>query len=83
VKLVSGGETNIVTWLAHYVFIPFNELLPNFAKTLPGDRLIDGINISWSFIGNTAVADVVIRAGVAMLLACIIFYRRELARVQV
>jgi len=41
------------------------------------------MDISWAFVGDTAVADVVIRAGVAILLACLVFYRRELARVQV
>jgi hypothetical protein len=83
VKFSVGGDPDIVMWLAHYVFIPFNMLLPDFARTMPGDRLIDGMDISWAFVGDTALADVVIRASVAMLLACIIFYRRELARVQV
>ena len=83
VRISSGGSTNPVTWLAHYVFKPFYILLPDFARTMPGDRLVEGMDISWAFVGDTAVADVVIRAGVALLLACLIFHRRELARVQV
>ena len=83
VKLTTGVDVDAVTWLAHYVYKPFYMLLPDFARTMPGDRLVDGMDISWVFVGETAVADVVIRAGVALLLACIIFHRRELARVQV
>ena len=83
VRISSGGSTDPVTWLAHYVFEPFYILLPDFARTMPGDRLVEGMDISWAFVGDTAVADVVIRAGVALLLACLIFHRRELARVQV
>jgi hypothetical protein len=80
---ISSSGTDSVTWLAHYVFKPFYILLPDFARTMPGDRLVEGMDISWAFVGDTAVADVVIRAGVALLLACLIFHRRELARVQI
>ena len=83
VKLVAGGNPDPVTWLASHVYKPINMLLPDFARTMPGDRLVEGMDISWAFVGETAVADVAIRAGVALLLACIIFHRRELARVQV
>ncbi|MDP6545913.1 MAG: hypothetical protein QGH60_18175 [Phycisphaerae bacterium] len=78
-----GGDVDTMMWIAHYVFKPLNVLLPDFARTMPGDRLVDGMDISWAFVGDTAVADVVIRAGVALLLACLIFHRRELARVQI
>jgi hypothetical protein len=83
VSIDIGGDVDIITWLAHHIFKPFYVLLPDFARTMPGDRLIDGMDISWAFVGQTALADVVIRAGAAMLLACLIFRRRELARVQV
>ena len=82
-NIAVGGDVDVVTWLAHYAYKPINILLPDFARTMPGDRLVDGMNISWAFVGDTAVADVAIRAGVALLLACLIFHRRELARVQV
>jgi hypothetical protein len=82
-SIAAGGEIHIMIWMAHYVYKPINALLPDFARTMPGDRLVDGIDISWAFVGDTAIADVVIRAGVALLLACLLFQRRELARVQV
>jgi len=78
-----GGDVDAMTWLAHYIFKPFYVLLPDFAKTMPGDRLVDGMDISWAFVGNTAASDVLIRAGFALLAACLILHRRELARVQV
>ena len=83
VNITVGGNVDVVTWMAYYVFKPFYALLPDFARTMPGDRLVEGMDISWAFVGNTAVADVAIRAGVSLLLACFIFHRRELARVQV
>jgi hypothetical protein len=77
------GDVNFITTVAHHIFKPFYILLPDFARTMPGDRLVDGMDISWAFLGETALFDVVARAGVAMLLACLIFHKRELARVQV
>jgi hypothetical protein len=83
VSLSLSGETDVMTLLAHHVFKPINMLLPDFARTMPGDRLVEGMDISWAFVGDTAMADVLIRAGVTLLLACLVFHRRELARVQV
>ncbi|MBT3201216.1 MAG: ABC transporter permease [Phycisphaerales bacterium] len=82
-KIPASGNASLIIKMAHYMYIPINALLPDFARTMPGDQLVDGIDISWAFVGETAVADVLIRAGVAMLLAVLLFHRRELARVQV
>ena len=78
-----SDDVDVVTWMAHYVYKPINALLPDFARTMPADRLVDGMDISWAFVGDTAAADVAVRAAAAILLACVIFHRRELARVQV
>jgi hypothetical protein len=60
-----------------------NALLPDLAKTMPSELLADGLNIPWSLLATAAILTVVLRAGLALLLACWIFSRRELARVQV
>jgi len=83
VRLLAGVDVDALTWAAHYTYKPLNLLLPDFARTMPGDRLVDGMDMSWSFVGNTALADIAIRASLALLIACLIFHRRELARVQV
>ena len=83
VKINIPTDVGLITWLAHYIIKPFYVLMPDFARTMPGDRLIEGMDISWAFVGETALYDVLIRASAALLLSCLIFHRRELARVQV
>ncbi|MHC4982875.1 MAG: ABC transporter permease [Planctomycetota bacterium] len=58
-------------------------ILPDFAETSPGDMLADGLHLSWSFLGSTALYAVGIRALLLIAFACLIFHKRELARVQV
>ena len=58
-------------------------LLPDFASTWPSDTLVEGLRISWSELGQTASLTVGLRAMVALALCCLIFRKRELARVQV
>jgi len=83
VSMPPGADVDALTWLAHYIYKPLNLLLPDFARTMPGYRLRTGMDMSWSFVGSTAAADIALRAALALLIACIIFGRRELARVQV
>jgi hypothetical protein len=58
-------------------------LLPDFAGTNPTDALVDGALISWSHVAVVGVLDTGLRALIAVGLGCLIFWRRELARVQV
>jgi hypothetical protein len=58
-------------------------LLPDLEKTSPSEPLSAGRLIPWSVVGKTAVWTVLVRTGAAVLLAWLIFRRRELARVQV
>lgn len=58
-------------------------VLPDFALTSPGDRLVDGMYISWADLGAAGVLTLAIRAVLALALACLIFHKRELAHVQV
>jgi hypothetical protein len=58
-------------------------LLPDFGSTWPSDNLVDGLYISWTSLGETASLTVGLRALAALALGCLIFRKRELARVQV
>ena len=58
-------------------------VLPNFLETSPGRWLVDGMAIPWSFVGETALLTVCVRTVPLLLLSCLIFWRRELAKVQV
>jgi hypothetical protein len=62
-------------------FVSF--LLPDFAETWPSDRLVDGLHIGWSSLGQTAAVVAGVRTLIYLGLGCLIFHRRELARVQV
>jgi len=58
-------------------------LLPDLATTLATNFLVEGTRIEWGYFGDTALLTVGLRAGVLMALGCLLFHRRELARVQV
>ena len=58
-------------------------LLPDLSRTNPSDSLVGGTRIAWSVLGQTAALAVGLRAAVLLVAACLVFSRRELARVQV
>lgn len=58
-------------------------LLPDLMSTWPSDNLVDGLRISWTFLGQTAATTMGVRGLLALALGCLIFHKRELARVQV
>ncbi len=58
-------------------------LLPNFAATSPTDAFVDGMRIPWRFVGQTAALTIAVRAAVVLIVGCVVFAKRELARVQV
>ncbi len=60
-----------------------NKLLPDFSRTSPADSLVDGMNISWAFLGETYLWTLCVQTGLLLIIACLIFRKRELARVQV
>lgn len=85
VKLPTATRAWEVTWYeatGHYVLKLMAVVLPDFDQTSPGDRLVDGMYISWSDLGGTALLTLSVRAVLALALACLIFHKRELARVQ-
>lgn len=78
----SGGD-DLLTFVGHYVMRAMSVVLPDFARSSPVDSLVDGMYISWGFFGETLIATVAFRGMIVLVLACLIFRRRELARVQV
>jgi len=82
-KLSRTGETDTVTYIGHYVFTLIEKLLPDFATAVPADWLVKGMSIGWPLVGMAGLWSVAVRTAVAVGLACLIFHKRELARVQV
>ena len=58
-------------------------LLPDLVSTLATNFIIEGVQITWAYLGETAALTIAFRAVILLALACWIFGRRELARVQV
>jgi hypothetical protein len=59
------------------------QLMPNLEASEAGAFWVDGMSISWGVLGRSAGMTVGIHTGLLLLLACWIYTRRELARVQV
>ena len=70
-------------FLAGLVIEAVRLLMPDMAQTSPAERLVDGIFISWSTVADTAFMTIVVRVTFYLLIGCLIFRRRELARVQI
>ncbi len=69
--------------VSYYIVKLMNVLLPDFERTSPGESLVDGMNISWVFLGETFLWAFCVQTALLLLIACLIFRKRELARVQV
>jgi len=88
VRLPTGSDAWQASWheqLGHVTVKLMAVLLPDFGfgGTSPGDNLVDGMYIPWTQLGAEAVATLAVRAIVFLAFACLIFHKRELARVQV
>ncbi len=79
----SGPATDALTLVGAWIFRVVRVGLPDFAQTSPVDSLINGMNISWEYLAQAALLTGVIRTLAILVIACLIFQRRELARVQV
>jgi len=77
------AQRTVLDYLVHYVVKAMNVLLPDFGRTSPAEALVDGMNISWGFLGGATLWTLVLQTGVLLAVACLIFHKRELARVQV
>jgi len=59
------------------------QLMPNLEASEAGKFWVDGMAISWGVLGRSAGMTVGVHTVLLLLLACWIYTRRELARVQV
>jgi len=77
-------DLGAVMWLfGKLVLGAARVFLPDFGSMSASDSLVDGMHLSWTFTGETALWVVALRAVLLLGAAFIIFHRRELARVQV
>jgi hypothetical protein len=75
--------TSVLSYPGNAAVWVMRLLMPDFAATSAGSFLINGTLIPWSHLGMTALLTMAVRGLLLLVLACLIFQRRELARVQV
>jgi hypothetical protein len=79
----TAKEFTFIYQLGAAMLAAMKVLMPDLVSTLATSFVVEGLRISWDYFGQTAALTVAVR-GVALLgLACLVFHRRELARVQV
>jgi len=78
-----GSGMEVLTLIGGWAFRVVRVLLPDFSQTSPSQSLVGGEHISWEFIARLGLLMLIVRAGLVLASACLIFHKRELARVQV
>lgn len=83
--LPKGGwtEADPFTAMGHVALKIMSVPLPDFAATNRSDALVDGMVVTWTDMAATGGFVVGVQTAVLLALACVIFTKRELARVQV
>ena len=79
---VSWGDPGVGRALGIGVIWMMNVIMPDLSLLSPGEALVDGMNIPWMQIIRRWGVGVGVRTSVYLLIACLLFSRRELARVQ-
>jgi len=69
--------------VARYMLVGVKVVLPDLSATLGTEFLVEGVAVPGGYLGEAALLTVVLRAAILLALACWIFTRKELARVQV
>lgn len=72
-----------VTWVGHYVLMVMGTLLPDFANTSPGESFINGMQVAWRDLARVGSLALAVQTLLILVVAFLIFRKRELARVQV
>ncbi|MCK4601804.1 MAG: hypothetical protein KAU28_05025, partial [Phycisphaerae bacterium] len=83
VQPTPAGKLDWYIWPGRVVVRALASLLPDLEGSSPGEWLVDGMYIAWSFVDQAALGTLLGRAGLALAFACLIFRSHELARVQV
>lgn len=83
VKLRPNVDNDAWTVGGHYVYKMMAVVLPDLSSISVSGFLVEGVAISWAFVGSAALWTIGVRTALVLLFACLIFHRRELARVQV
>jgi hypothetical protein len=79
----TAKELTFIYQIGAWMLAVMKVLMPDLVSTLATTFVVEGVRISWDQFGQTAALTVAVRGVVLLGLACLVFHRRELARVQV
>lgn len=79
----AGTPVSAYGYFTHYLSKAVLFLVPDFSATSPVDFLVDGAYIPWRLVGGEAFTGTGAHTLLAIAVGCLIFWRRELARIQV
>jgi hypothetical protein len=79
------GYTDFVWlyWVGYAILSVMKVLMPDLASMLATTFVVDGLEITWGYFAEAAALMVGVRGAILLAMACWVFHRRELARVQV
>jgi len=69
--------------LGYLLLAVMKLLLPDLGSLLATTFVVDGLELTWGYFAEVAALMVAVRGAILLALACWVFHRRELARVQV
>ncbi|HNX26369.1 MAG TPA: hypothetical protein PKK48_03090 [Phycisphaerae bacterium] len=79
----TAGGFDFVNFMGSLVVEILRALMPNLGSTSPAEKLVDGKVLSWVAVGVTFIKVVIVRTFIYLAMGCLIYNKRELAKVQV
>jgi len=76
-------QAGAITFVSKALLGVIGSILPDFSKASAGKFLVEATNVSWTMLAETVFFTLLLRTGIVLGVAFLIFHRRELARVQV
>lgn len=83
VDSISSMPPDLAGEITRLIFVILSSLLPNLEGLSPSDRLVGGLHIAFDFESLKPVWWSLVGMGLILAATCVVFRKRELARVQV
>lgn len=80
---LEGPDAGVLLQVARAIVYVMNVVLPDVGSTLGTRFVVDGLVVPWATLAEAGALTLAIRGSLLLLVACWVFSRRELARVQV
>lgn len=78
-----GKGFDTVNFIGSVTVEIIGAIMPNLGSTSPSESLVDGKVLSWGMVSITFVKVILVRTFIYLAMGCLIYNKRELAKVQV